>query len=61
MTKNDNKNISGRLLVSEAILLDDNARDIFNKYELKIDILNELKKIGFKTMEEDLYEKGYNL
>lgn len=61
LTKNDNKNISGRLLVSEAILLDDNARDIFNKYELKIDILNELKKIGFKTMEEDLYEKGYNL
>ncbi len=61
LTKNDNKTISGRLLVSEAILLDDNARDIFNKYELKIDILNELKKIGFKTMEEDLYEKGYNL
>lgn len=61
LTKNDNKNISGILLVSEAILLDDNARDIFNKYELKIDILNELKKIGFKTMEEDLYEKGYNL
>ena len=32
---------------------------------LKIDrhsyILNELKKIGFKTMEEDLYERGYNL
>ena len=61
LTKNDNKNISGRLLVSEAILLDNNTRDIFNKYELKIDILNELKKIGFKTMEEDLYEKGYNL
>ena len=61
LTKNDNKNISGRLLVSEAILLDNNTRDIFNKYELKIDILNELKKIGFKTMEDDLYEKGYNL
>ncbi|WP_068268119.1 GspE/PulE family protein [Caviibacter abscessus] len=61
LTKNDNKNIVNRLAINEALLMTSKVKDIFNKYNLKSEILSELKKIEFKTMEEDLNEKGYNL
>lgn len=61
LTKNDDKKIVNRLAINEVLLMTDEIKDIFNKYNLKTDILNELKALGFKTMEDDLNEKSYNI
>lgn len=61
LTKNDNRNIMGRLPINEVLLMTDNKKDIFNKYTLKTDIMKELKSTGFNTMEDDLNEKSYNI
>ncbi len=57
----DNKNIKERLLINETLYFTDKEKEIFSKYNLKQDILNKLKELNFKTMEEDSLEKGYNI
>lgn len=61
LTKNDNKLIEKRLMINELLTLDDEIKNILNKYTLKNDILNNLKLNGFKTMKEDSIEKGYSI
>lgn len=61
LTKNDNKLIKTRLMINEVLELNDDTKRIFSEYTFKNDILKSIKSTGFKTMEDDLIGKGYNL
>lgn len=61
LNSSDDKKIKNRLMINEVLYLTEKEKDIFSKYTLNSDILENLKLLNFKTMMEDSSEKGYNI
>lgn len=61
LSSSDNKLIKNRIMINEVLYMGENENEIFKKYTLNSDILQNLKILNFKTMLEDAIEKGYNL
>ncbi|MDK9580553.1 ATPase, T2SS/T4P/T4SS family [Sneathia sanguinegens] len=61
LNSSDDKKIKNRFMINEVLYLTEKEKDIFSKYTLNSDILENLKLLNFKTMMEDASEKGYNI